>query len=399
MEYTIIEDKTKIINHINNFDSDVNNKKLFDFYSSKSFLEILLVDRREISHSSFLAWLFNSQENHQLSDFALKRFIEIIDLRHQIFNNNDNIDVIKSIILESYNVKNIVVEKEKHLGKARLDIYVEFVIFNEELELKIKLIIENKVKSNESDDQTIKYFNHFEKIKRKNEINFFIYLTPLSSLELISLAKPECICDNYIQINYQDIVDTILEPALLINISDRTKFIISEYIKSLSQPSITDKSLKNIHIMALGKEEKELLIKFWTNNKDIILSAMYANSINDDLATEEREIIKTAYDSIVNGTGIGKSVQESFKNLCDKNLLDNFVDKLCDKNYSKSTFNIGQSLLIQKTNDENCGIDEKGYQRYYKKNVYQINNLEFLLNMQWTNKNIGLFENWLKQFN
>lgn len=114
---------------------------------------------------------------------------------------------------------------------------------------------------------------------------------------------------------------------------------------------------------------------------------------------QKNEKLSRQLDSIINGTGIGKSVQESFKNLCDKNLLDNFVDKLCDKNYSKSTFNIGQSLLIQKTNDENCGIDEKGYPRYYKKNVYKINNVEYLLNSQWISKNIGLFEHWLKQFN
>lgn len=218
-------------------------------------------------------------------------------------------------------------------------------------------------------------------------------------MELPDKSFPDCVCKNFTQINYQHLVDYLLEPALNQNITDKTKFIIREYLQSLSQPAINknESKYKQQLIMALGKEERELLSKFWNQNEKLILSAMYANSINEDLDPETRAKNIEAFDSYSKGSGIGIKIQEVFGKLCKQSLLDNYVEKLCDASYSKNNFNLGQSLLTRKTNDINCGVDEKGYPRYYKKSFYTIKGVDYLLNSQWTTKNSDKFEAWSNQ--
>lgn len=59
------------------FNNDPNVRKLREFYSSKSFPEILGVSRRELSHSAFLAWLFSSAENHM---FGIQPVMQLLEL-------------------------------------------------------------------------------------------------------------------------------------------------------------------------------------------------------------------------------------------------------------------------------------------------------------------------------
>ena len=151
-------------------------------------------------------------------------------------------------------------------------------------------------------------------------------------------------------------------------------------------------------IMAIGNEERELLSKFWEKNQQLILSAMYANSINENLDPEERAKNIEAYESFTKGSGIGIKVQDYFGRLCKDQYLNNHIDNLIDLSYSKNNFNIGQSLLIRKTNDVNCGLDENGYPRYYKKNLFLINGVDYMLSSQWTSRNIENFLKWYDQF-
>ncbi len=67
-----------IRDEIINFKNDSDFQKLEKFYYSKSFSEILGVSRREMSHSSFISWLLNKSESHNLGDFTIKKFLDII---------------------------------------------------------------------------------------------------------------------------------------------------------------------------------------------------------------------------------------------------------------------------------------------------------------------------------
>lgn len=296
----LILDKTEIVNNIINFKNDTEIQRLQSLYFSKSFSEILAVSRREISHSSFIAWFLDNKENHLLSFFSIQKFIEIVILRSSEEIEMKYSSIFNSILTDNYSIKGLNIEKEKSLAKfGRLDIYAEISITINEKDYRIKLIIENKVESKENNDQTINYYKYFESIKKENDINLYVYLTATPTLNLLNISEPECSCKHFTQINYQFLVDYLFEPALNQNISERTKFIILEYLQSLSQPSL-DENIKQKQgiIMALGKEEKELLSNFWKKNEKLILSAMYAISIDESQDEEVRETTNKALNAL-----------------------------------------------------------------------------------------------------
>lgn len=145
---------------------------------------------------------------------------------------------------------------------------------------KLKIVIENKVYSDEHGNQTQTYFDYYESIKEKQEKVLYIYLTPPTSIA-------DADCPEFIHITYQDLLEHVFEPIRRrIDISKRTQFILNEYISSLSIPAdvIEDKNVTHIQtsILAIGMEEKELLQAFWDKNNRLIIAALTAISSDDD---------------------------------------------------------------------------------------------------------------------
>ena len=295
--YTIEQIRNEIIK----FKNDPDFQKLENFYYSKSFSEILGVSRREISHSGFLAWLLGNMESHSLGSFSIKKFLDII-----LKFSNDKLkrkhsELFNAFVTEDYLIEKLFVKPEysiKHVG--RLDIYIELTLLIAEKTKNIQIIIENKVESKENNDQTNSYFKFFNPTENDDNIVIYIYLTPISTLDLIELNEPECNCKEFIQINYQSIVDYLIEPALNQNISTRTQNILTEYLKSLSQPSINEEAdgHKQELIMALGNEERKLLSSFWEKNQKLILASLYAISSDPEQEKDTRDSIKEALDNL-----------------------------------------------------------------------------------------------------
>lgn len=295
--YTIDQIRDEIIK----FKNDPDFQKLENFYYSKSFSEILGVSRREISHSGFLAWLLGNLESHNLGEFSIKKFLDII-----LKFSNDKLkrkhsDLFNAFVTEDYSIERLFVKSEyaiKNVG--RLDIYIELTLLIAGKTKNIRLIIENKVESKENNDQTNSYFKFFNPTQNEDNIVIYVYLTPISNLDLIELTEPECNCKEFIQINYQSIVDYLIEPALNQNISARTQNILTEYLKSLSQPSINEEAdgHKQELIMALGNEERKLLSSFWEKNQKLILASLYAISSDPEQEKDTRDSIREALDSL-----------------------------------------------------------------------------------------------------
>lgn len=281
-----------------NNDSDV--QKLRNYYCNKSIPEIFAVSRRELSHSAFLAWLFDSNCNRDLGLFPLKKLFEII-IRRKIHQENSKSeieqDLVNAILSDNLSLNNIVVKTEDAVKKGRIDILIESDIRIKEKDKKIRIIIENKVSTTEHDDQTTKYSNHYK--NNENESNIFVFLTPKPSIELDEQKQAGCSCEKFIEINYQDILNYILQPILKENnISDKTKFVISEYIQSLSAPALEENNDNNNNskksiIMAIGQEETDLLTAFWEKNEKLIMAAVEAISIDVNQNEDIREKAKT----------------------------------------------------------------------------------------------------------
>ena len=335
-EFTLESIRDEIIK----FKNDPSYLELENFYYSKSFSEILGVSRREISHSNFLAWILNHTENHGLGDFSIKKFLDII----LIFDKNNlrinHSNLYNSFITENYDIEKFIIKSEYSIQNVgRIDIYLDLRISINDKQHNLKIIIENKVESKENNDQTNSYYSYFNSNKKQNEIIIYVYLTPTPTLELIELNESECNCKEFIQINYQSLVDYLIEPALKQNISNQTKNILIEYLKSLSQPAINSETdmHKQELIMALGNEERKLLSIFWQKHQKLILASLYAISSDPEQEQDTRDSVRTALDNLSSDK--------------DRSTFElKYNGKVFHSGFKKSDIGLNTILLLQKEN-------------------------------------------------
>lgn len=111
------------------------------------------------------------------------------------------------------------------------------------------------------------------------------------------ITTADCRCKKYIQINYQELLDNIIQPICnQDDISKENRFRLRDYIKTLGKPSETidgeedngNKSLNSINrqkiIMAMEQKERDLLKVFFENNEMLIRAAI--TSLNDPELTQ-----------------------------------------------------------------------------------------------------------------
>lgn len=290
---------------ITTFKNDVNTQRLQEYYNSKSYLEVLGVSRKEIPHSNFLSWLLNSKESHRLDLYPIKKILDILVLYSPKFISDKYKSLYGSIITDDLKIKSVEVETEKAIkGFGRLDIFVDIEIEDNDLVDNIFLVIENKVSAKETQEQTDRYYEYFESIKKEKTVILYVYLTPISTPKLMELEEAECSCKEFIQINYQSIVDLLIEPLLKTQLNDKTKFTLKEYLQALSQPSFEDEQEEYQEglIMAVGQEERELLTKFWDNHQKLILATLYTISSDAEQDKDTRDSIDEALSQISTGS-------------------------------------------------------------------------------------------------
>lgn len=284
------------------FNQDSRVIELRDRYSAKSFLEIMSVERSENRHSSFLAWLLGAKDfavnpkDHpivHLLDILIRRMGE--QENENVQNQFEALKNLKDTIL-SRDIKDIKVDvdtektiKDVTTNKAeygtirdRLDLYITvFLTTQSNKQEEFEIIVENKVCSteglpktkDEKEDWKGEYATMYQ-TKRyykscHNSNRIFVFLTPISDSELddfknISDVNKKSQDSHFININYQDILDEIIEPLLVNNnLSDRIHVLLEEYALSLALPgeSIEDDSkdakdiVKSEIIMAVRKRD------------------------------------------------------------------------------------------------------------------------------------------------
>lgn len=291
------------------FKNDTYYQKLKSFYKSRSYAEILGVERRELSHSNFLAWLLDHRADHRLGDTPLRRFLDLLVSNSDNTTDESKNELFNMIVSEDINVTNYHVYREytlhnseqitdkkgnnksiKTKSSGRLDLLIDIEYQKEDDIIgNLKIVIENKVASKERKDQTNRYYEYFEKQKSNNEHLdiLYVFLVPYTTYFIIeSSEKKKKLCENenFIIVTYQDLVNDVIEKLYNEKLNERTAFILKDYVNTLSQPALNkNKENKGKElIMALGQEEKELLKQFWTRNEELILAALYAIKTSDD---------------------------------------------------------------------------------------------------------------------
>ena len=285
-EITRVLTREKVEEWLMQFHSNQATRAIIRKINQNSILDIYGIARSETHHSKFLAWLFNPNESHNTGELALRKLLNIA-VRRGIEQNNQSEDflwvkkrVLTSATHSSTSASNVQILTESYVesqgkkgAKGRIDILIQNVELGTE---SINIVIENKIYSNEHDEQTTTYFEGINK-KFPDQKNIFLYLTPKSNWELPIKNGPSCTCKDFLEINYQDILTEVLTSILEEPISSATRIAIEDYIHCITSPSIHS---KNYNSMATDKETNEMLKKFWDANEELILAAInaFANS-------------------------------------------------------------------------------------------------------------------------
>ena len=226
-----------------------------------NIFNVLDLKRTEIRHSNMLAWLLNPYKQHGFGDKFLKRVL----IASLIEGNG-----LSPVDIELMDLSDVIVSKEVSTdvrvnGKTgRIDILLT------SKSNKLICAIENKIDSNEHDDQLIKYK---EFLNSRNEYNgwkrVLIYLTPVgdapSDNEWISL-KYNAVCN-------------VLENLLLnYEISHKARIYIEDYKELIRREiMVEDEKLKQAceKIYAQHTEALELLYQYIKEKKEENAASKY----------------------------------------------------------------------------------------------------------------------------
>lgn len=336
-----------------NLDESINDLKRY--YSTPTTWEIINQSRKETRHTQFLAWFFGNKDfNADPNAGPIKKLIVLL-LKWANMQENAAFDeelansiYSQSLSILSYNVTpeyDILVEP---YGEGDIDILVSCVAKVNDVERNINIAIENKIGAPETTKkrfgkdgtettlyQTKAYYQYITK-EYKDDINLFVFLKP-TDRDLENVKQAECKCDKYIQINYQELLDNIIQPVCdQKDISVVNKYRLKDYIKTLGKPAETDEDTnKNIIIMAMNQKERELLTIFFKNNEDLIRAAI--NALGDEELSKSMESFdrKTRSKYSINGKGCYSmyEVLEKFVEFRLTNTSDSVqdIDKEIDK--------------------------------------------------------------------
>lgn len=213
-----------------------------------NIFNVLKLNRYEIRHSNFLAWLMNPKENHLMGSSFLDLFLS---------------DLLSSDII--YNKGNFKSIKRETI--CDIDIFIEFD--------HLVIAIENKFYSNEHSNQLEKYKNYVED-NFSNKQRIFVYLTPKGKQTLKN--------NEYLIYSYEFIVDhlnTLLKSNK--DISPRTKIYLEDYIHSV-QATIMKTNPENLLASQLYNKYKDVFDFVMLNtNSDINFVTHQANLLLTDL--------------------------------------------------------------------------------------------------------------------
>lgn len=336
-----------------NLDESINDLKRY--YSTPTTWEIINQSRKETRHTQFLVWFFGNKDfNADPNAGPIKKLIVLL-LKWANMQENAAFDeelansiYSQSLSILSYNVTpeyDILVEP---YGEGDIDILVSCVAKVNDVERNINIAIENKIGAPETTKkrfgkdgtettlyQTKAYYQYITK-EYKDDINLFVFLKP-TDRDLENVKQAECKCDKYIQINYQELLDNIIQPVCdQKDISVENKYRLKDYIKTLGKPAETDEDTnKNIIIMAMNQKERELLTIFFKNNEDLIRAAI--NALGDEELSKSMESFdrKTRSKYSINGKGCYSmyEVLEKFVEFRLTNTSDSVqdIDKEIDK--------------------------------------------------------------------
>ena len=309
-----------IISH----NKDAQNRKMVAFYDRKSTMEKMGIARSETAHSAFLANLLKSNNGLGLEESAIMWLLHILIEREDnatAYNSTSSkspipTDVKAAVLSQTlkYDIEEITTEKViddvahsyfavNYKGKKcddRLDIYIKLKVNG--LSVKyLEIVIENKVLQDENGPksknssgydslfQTQRYYTACSHKKPSDTAQLFVFLTP-DEVEEETKAKDK----HFIQISYQDVLDTIIIPQLDNNmLTSNERQELENYVDALNLPTLDIQAKKRI-VMAMTEEARTDKQTYLKKNKELIINVIKAKekeASNSSSLTQEEQIL------------------------------------------------------------------------------------------------------------
>ena len=306
-------------------------QELNAYYNRKSMFSVLGIARREIRHSNMLAWLLDPASAHGLGKTPMRRFLQLLATAKRSFAVNRKSylpsELMDGFISGAFDIGRVEVQKEVAVtgpsskeegGRLDLLLFVELTFGNTRKVLPV--LLENKVNSSEhlvrslGVKQTDGYYAWAKRIfadRRKYYSPLFVFLTPDGTMELTSGTGEfkRCSCEKYLTINYQMLVDGLIEPCMRGDLPSEVRYFLGDYLRCLSFESLGEDEGKANVIMAIAPKERELLHAFWEKNEPLLLAAMYALSEDptEELDEDVRKLMRRTVE------GVSKKDKTKFK--------------------------------------------------------------------------------------
>lgn len=307
-----------IISH----NKDAQNRKMVAFYDRKSTMEKMGIARSETAHSAFLANLLKSDNGLGLEESAIMWLLHILIEREDnatAYSTSPIPTDVKAAVLSQtlkYDIEEITTEKviddvahsyfatqPQYNNKKcddRLDIYIKLKVNG--LSVKyLEIVIENKVLQDENGPksknssgydslfQTQRYYTACSYNKSSVTAQLFVFLTP-DEVEEETKAKDK----HFIQISYQDVLDTIIIPQLDNNmLTSNERQELENYVDALNLPTLDIQAKKRI-VMAMTKEARTDKQTYLKKNKELIINVIKAKekeASNSSSLTQEEQIL------------------------------------------------------------------------------------------------------------
>lgn len=223
---TVLADKKKaltdLIRDINVFD------KLSERVDKPNIFSILRISRTEIRHSNMLAWLLDPNQNHNLGDAFLHRFIGQIDV--------DDSLLLKYLVSDLYSFQ---VYREDKFNQCPIDILLV------SKQNKLVIAIENKVGAaehtggNSKESQLTVYKNGIKEKYKDGYEYIFIFLTPDGDFPTD---------DDWTVMTYEDILNALESTysSKSSQLKEENRILINNYITIIKNEIIMDNELEAI---------------------------------------------------------------------------------------------------------------------------------------------------------
>jgi hypothetical protein len=217
-------------------------ERLENLLGNFNVFEILNIVNAEIRHSNVLAWLFNPNSNHGLSESFLKQF-----LKHFISENKKYINEDISLFdFEIFDYSDVEIRREWN--------NIDLLIILNESSKKVVITIENKISTSEHGDQLERY----RKIVSQEFKDFKKMYILLSPDEVIP-SDENWICITYSKI--ADLIDSLLNSRKDM-LSDSVHGFINQYNIILRRYLVGNSEIENICRSIYRKHQKALDLIF-----------------------------------------------------------------------------------------------------------------------------------------